>query len=49
MLEASDQLGSRVVESFVRRFRDESKIHYRLSRVRFHNRPHDRGRNDDWR
>ena len=30
------QVGSAVVEAFIRRFRDESKIHYRLSRGSLH-------------
>jgi len=35
-LKLQAQLGSAVVESFIRRFRDESKIHYRLSRGSLH-------------
>jgi serine/threonine-protein kinase len=35
-LKLQTQLGSAVVEAFIRRFRDESKIHYRLSRGSLH-------------
>jgi serine/threonine-protein kinase len=35
-LKLQSQLGSAVVEGFIRRFRDESKIHYRLSRGSLH-------------
>ncbi|HKQ68574.1 MAG TPA: protein kinase [Polyangiaceae bacterium] len=35
-LKLQTQLGSALVEAFIRRFRDESKIHYRLSRGSLH-------------
>jgi serine/threonine protein kinase len=35
-LKLQAQLGSALVETFIRRFRDESKIHYRLSRGSLH-------------
>src|SRR6185503_11123812 len=35
-LKLQAQLGSALVESFIRRFRDESKIHYRLSQGSLH-------------
>ena len=40
-------LGSALVESFVRRFRDESRLHYKLSQGNLAHRPEHRQRHDD--